>query len=228
MKDLIILIITFDCYGTLLDTTPIESLIAKISKNNNIDPIRAVNTFNSYEDRLMYGNEIIPYGKLIKTNLEFMDMELSYNSLFKKYYDLFLEAYYKLQTFPEVKSVLYQLGEAGHELVLLSNSSKNIMQYNLKTLDNSFQEVFLPDQTKCYKPKTDFFKYVEKKICIPNKRHIHVAKGFWWDIIPCNNLGWKSIWINRNNLPTLSDIQPTYTLPNLTNLPLLIQNILND
>lgn len=178
MENLIILIITFDCYGTLLDTTPIESLIAEISKNNNIDPIRAVNIFNSFEDRLMYGSEIIPYEKLIKTNLEFMDMELSCNSLFKKYYDLFLEAYYKLQPFPEVKSVLYQLGEAGHELVLLSNSFKDIMQYNLKTLDNSFQEVFLPDQTRCYKPKTDFSRRVEKKCCIPNKCHIHVAKGF--------------------------------------------------
>lgn len=26
----------------------------------------------------------------------------------------------------------------------------------------------------------------------------NIAKGYWWDIVPCSKLGWRKIWVNRN------------------------------
>ena len=217
------MIITFDCYGTLLDTSPVRALIATMAQDNDIDSALAVDLLSSWEDRLMYADAVIPYEQLIKTALGYMDMELRSESLFASHYSLMLEAFCSLQAFSEVKPVLRKLQESGHELVLMSNSSRNIMKHNLRVLDNVFQEVILPEQTHCYKPAPEFFRYAQKKLDLRGKLHLHVAKGFWWDIVPCHALGWHSIWINRDGLQPLPGIRPTYMLPNLANLPPLVQ-----
>ena len=218
------MIITFDCYGTLLDTSSIEQLISAMAREKSVDSNLAVTLFNSYEDRLMYGQTIIPYEKLIKKNLAFMDMELSSGSFFQDHYTSIINAYYSLKPFPEVLSVLHQLELAGHKLYLLSNSSKQIMRYNLKMLNNPFLQTFLPEQTHCYKPQLNFFKYVEQQIDIPSKEHIHIAKGFWWDIVPCTKLNWRKVWINRNHFNGLKEYMPYKEFSNLSNIPSYLKN----
>ncbi|MFV4966156.1 hypothetical protein [Oenococcus oeni] len=93
------MILTFDCYGTLLDTSSINECISNICYENNVNSQLAINAFFSYEDRLMYSDEIIPYEKLIRKNLQFMDMDLDTDDLFLSNYKAILQAYYDLKTF---------------------------------------------------------------------------------------------------------------------------------
>jgi 2-haloacid dehalogenase len=47
-------------------------------------------------------------------------------------------------------------------------------------------------------------------------RHVHVAQSHFHDIVPANQLGIRSVWINR--LGETGDPAPTRELPDLTGL----------
>ncbi|MFT8329570.1 MAG: HAD family hydrolase [Oenococcus oeni] len=217
--------LTFDCYGTLLDTSTIKKRITEICDENHINALLAADTFFNYEDRFKYTDVVIPYEKLIKKSLKFVDMDLMTNNLFLSHYQTILQAYYDLKPFPEVNGILAQLKKNGNSLYLMSNSSIQLMKYNLRALNHIFDEVFTADDTKCYKPQLDFFDFVQNKLHFSNDNHIHIAKGFWWDIVPSSKISWKKIWINRNHLSGLKDYQPYKELPNLSELPTVIHSI---
>lgn len=48
-------ILTFDCYGTLLDARPLYDLIAQLAMRNHLSSGKAVEIFKAYEDRLKIG-----------------------------------------------------------------------------------------------------------------------------------------------------------------------------
>ncbi|NSA20510.1 FMN phosphatase YigB (HAD superfamily) [Clostridium saccharobutylicum] len=50
---------TFDCYGTLIDTKPIYDAIADIAKKNELDSKDALNIYVSYEIGLCMANHIV-------------------------------------------------------------------------------------------------------------------------------------------------------------------------
>lgn len=190
-------ILTFDCYGTLINTEPILDKISNIAIKNGLNSKEAANIYVSYEDRLMYGEEYISYDKLIKQVLEYCDMELN-SDIFNKAYDEIISVHKELRPFEEVTETLKEIHKKGYKLVLMSNSMHDIMRYHLDVLDNVFDDVFLAEDIHAYKPQLEFFKYVEEKLQLKEKEHCHIAKGYWWDIVPCSKLGWRKIWVNRN------------------------------
>ncbi|MCV3296161.1 HAD-IA family hydrolase [Oenococcus kitaharae] len=211
--------LTFDCYGTLLDTAAIETCFRQISNENHLNGSLAANVFSSYKERLMYTEAIIPFEKLIKKSLQFMDMDLKTDHLFSNHYQTIMQAYYDLKPFSEAHAVLSQLKNAGNSLYLMSNSSSRLMEHHLQALGHLFDGVFTADDTRCYKPQLDFFEFVQDQLHLNNDNHIHIAKGFWWDIVPCTKMGWRKIWINRNHLSGLKEYQPYQELPDLSRLP---------
>jgi 2-haloacid dehalogenase len=48
-------------------------------------------------------------------------------------------------------------------------------------------------------------------------RHVHVAQSHYHDIVPANELGLTSVWINR--LEEAADPEPTRELADLAQLP---------
>lgn len=103
-------ILTFDCYGTLLDTSSLYDLIGNIAKTNNLSSIETIHIFSSYEDRLMYGEPFISYEQLIKNVLSYCDMELK-TSLFSNYYDAIMKAHQEFPVFDDVMPCLTSLKE---------------------------------------------------------------------------------------------------------------------
>ncbi|MDD3223663.1 MAG: HAD family hydrolase [Clostridium sp.] len=190
-------ILTFDCYGTLINTKPIYDTMSNIARENGLNSKDAVNIYVNYEDRLMYGEPYIPYDKLIKQVLEYCDMELN-SDIFSKSYDEIISVHKQLKPFKEVKETLSKIHKKGYEIALMSNSVHNIMDHHLEILDNVFDHVFLSEDVHAYKPQLEFFKYVEKSLELKEREHCHIAKGYWWDIVPCSKLGWSKIWVNRN------------------------------
>ena len=82
--------ITFDCYGTLLDTRPIRTQFMTFSARHGIDGQAAWHQFESWEDRLMYGETTLPFTTLLKRDLQYLDMTFRTNSLFSHYFHAIL------------------------------------------------------------------------------------------------------------------------------------------
>jgi 2-haloacid dehalogenase len=214
-------ILTFDCYGTLLNMAGVDACLADLARRQGVDPIRAVATYSAYEDRLMYVEQVTPYTALIQANLAYVDMEMRTGDGFRSAYLQVLQSYQALDPFPDVNPALQQLHAAGHHLVLMSNSTQTLMAAHLKRLAPVIDAVITADDTGCYKPQPDFFAYVAQHL--PAGEHVHVAHGFWWDIMPATRLGWHRIWINREQLTAPGAVQPLTALPDLSDLPAALE-----
>lgn len=200
-------LITFDCYGTLIDTAPFYNEIGKVGSELGINNNIIVNIFSNYEDRLMYGEPFIKYTDLIYKALDYCELELSCDHI-KEQYDRLIDVHKKLLPFNEVKDTLSSIKNKGYKTALLANSEWAIMKYNIATLNHDFNEVFLAEELHVYKPQLEFFKKVTDKINLNKNEHCHVAAGFWWDIVPATTLNWNKIWVNRNNKKGIHQYQP--------------------
>lgn len=69
-------ILTFDCYGTLLNTDVVYDFIEQAAANHGLSVEKARDVYINYEDRLMYGEEFHPYEELLQMILDYCDQEL--------------------------------------------------------------------------------------------------------------------------------------------------------
>lgn len=213
--------LTFDCYGTLLDTGPLYDCVGDIARKGGISPEQSRTVFTHYEDRLMYGEEFIPYDALLAQALEYCDLELN-TDLFAQAHGQILEAHQAMRPFPDVLPALRQLKELDFGLFLMSNSVHSLMAYHLEALEQLFDGVLLAEDAKCYKPDLDFFHQAERTLPLADAEHLHIAAGYWWDIVPCSKLGWNKVWLNRKGQRGSPRHQPYQELTSLSQLiPLL-------
>lgn len=212
-------ILTFDCYGTLLDTSPLYSLIGKLAEDNGLSRQKAMQIFSSYEDRLMYGEDFIRYDALLWEILSYCDMEMNCD-LFTSQHERLLALHQDFQPFSDVLEALRKLKQHGYLLAVMSNTTNRMMDWHLAKLGNLFDDRLVAEDTKCYKPNLRFFQMAEKKFGLREKEHCHLAAGYWWDIVPASKMGWSKIWVNRANLPHgRAAERPYQTVSTLLELP---------
>ena len=215
-------ILTFDCYGTLLDTEPLYRLVESIAETNGLPPEKARTIFESYEDRLMYGEDFIPYDKLLYENLTYCDMELDTDT-FSRHFEDILNIHKSFEPFPDVIKTLEHLRERGYELAVMSNTTNELLNAHLERLHRVFTDCLTSEQTGCYKPSLSFFRQAEKHFSLLEKEHIHIARGYWWDIVPAAKMGWRRIWVNRGGLAKgRIQEQPYVTISSLSELETIL------
>ncbi|TGA96276.1 HAD family hydrolase [Sporolactobacillus shoreae] len=199
-------LLTFDCYGTLIDTSAFWEEIGKIAIESGINKILLVNTYGNFEERLMYGEGLFTvYSDIIYKALQYCEMELSVGNLTDQYERL-IKVHKELSPFPEVIDTLKVLKSKGYQTSIMSNSDWNIMRYNLASLEHDFDAIYLAEDLHAYKPQISFFEQVQDKLS--SNRHVHIAAGFWWDMVPAQRMNWRRIWVNRQSKKGLQNCMP--------------------
>lgn len=180
--------LTFDSYGTLLDTSGIGRFLADLANKHNLSVEKAVAVYTNYEDRLMYGEEFHPYQELLQMILDYCDQELV-TDVFHDQLGALVAVHKEFQPFPDVIPALTKLKEQGWQLVLMSNTNHDIMESNRQQFKGLIDDVVLADDVHCYKPDLHFFRAAAEKYHLTSTNHVHIANGYWWDIVPCTKLG---------------------------------------
>lgn len=210
--------ITFDVYGTLLNTKPKKDAIRQIAIDNNYsDPDHAYKIYNENEDHCVYGDIYSDWDKKISRALFWTDLTLNttfFNTISS--YHKILDAYYSYRPFPEVVDTLKEMKNRGYTIVIMSNSADVIMNTNRKAMGDVFENCILGQEAQAFKPSLKFFKYVHNKLDFDHNNHTHIAQGIWADIFPATQIGWTKIWVNRNNERVSSEFDPYHAVSNLS------------
>jgi len=117
--------------------------------------------------------------------------------------------------FPEVPEALERARANGWRLAILSNTDRDYIEASMARIGVPFEFAIVASEIGSYKPGRGHWNAFEQKVGrLPD---VHVAASLFHDIAPSNDLGLKSVWVNREGeepgpRPT-REITDLYTLP---------------
>ena len=131
-----------------------------------------------------------------------------------------LDAYWKLDCFPEVPQVLRNLKANGAKVAILSNGSRPMLDSAVKNaaLDQVIDDVFSVDDLKTYKTAPAVYDLITTTYRLyPDA--VSFQSSNRWDIAGAAAFGFRTVWINRAQMPDeYRDLPPAMILPDLAAL----------
>jgi 2-haloalkanoic acid dehalogenase type II len=118
------------------------------------------------------------------------------------------------QPFPEVPEALGRARANGWKLAILSNTDRDFIDASQEQIGVPFDLSIVASEIGSYKPALGHWRAFERKV--GHEPDVHVAASLFHDIAPANELGLRSIWINR--LGERPGPEPTRELQSLERL----------
>jgi 2-haloacid dehalogenase len=131
-----------------------------------------------------------------------------------------LEAYWHLDCYPEVPSVLRALKAEGARLAILSNGSPAMLDAAVRSaaLDQVLDEVFSVDAVRRFKTDPAVYDLVATSWRLYPSA-VSFQSSNRWDVAGAARFGFRTVWINRSGQPDeYLDLRPDVILPSLEGL----------
>lgn len=131
-----------------------------------------------------------------------------------------LEAYWRLDCYPEVPGVLKALKADGARIAILSNGSPAMLEAAVRSaaLDGVIDEIFSVDPVRRFKTDPQVYDLVVTAWRLyPDS--VSFQSSNRWDIAGARKFGFRTVWINRSGQPDeYVDLAPALILPSLEGL----------
>ncbi|HZS33746.1 MAG TPA: HAD-IA family hydrolase [Methylomirabilota bacterium] len=98
--------------------------------------------------------------------------------------------------FPDTNPALERLRAAGYTLGILSNIDDDLLAATRRRFTVDFDFVVTAQQVGSYKPARAHFDAARR--LIDPRRWLHVAQSYFHDVVPARALGIPTAWINRH------------------------------
>ena len=118
-----------------------------------------------------------------------------------------------------------KLGQLGYNRTILSNIDRVLLG---GTISNNRLEVdnFITAQdVKSYKPNKEHWLEFFRTTGAKKDELVHVANSVYHDIIPANELGIRTVWVNRYGEKSPTTTKPDFTIANLSELVGVLERI---
>jgi len=192
-------VMTFDCYGTLIDwESGIASAMGKIltSHGAKISDDEILELFAKLESRIEAG-KFHNYKTVLAKVAEGFGQELNFIP-HRSEIESFSRSVEDWPPFHDSVEALHSL-QKRYSLAVISNVDDDLFAFSAKHLEADFDWVITAEAVKSYKPSLNNFYHAIEKIGIPKERILHVAQSLYHDIEPAEKVGLKTVWINRRH-----------------------------
>jgi 2-haloacid dehalogenase len=194
-------VLSFDCYGTLIDWetgiwTALQPLLS--DKHRGITREDTLAAFGKVEPEVEHAMPHLLYREI----LERVHRELARQWHLPSSPDLdrqFGESIGKWPTFPDTPAALKYLKQH-FKLVILSNVDRRSFTHTNAMLGVEFDAICTAEDIGTYKPDHRNFAYLLDQVrALGNTPEdlLHVAQSLFHDIEPAEELGIRRCWINR-------------------------------
>jgi 2-haloalkanoic acid dehalogenase type II len=210
-------ILTFDCYGTLIDwETGIGGAIAGAARaagveleretilqvHAEVEPQIQAERFRSYREVL----ELVALATAERLGWE-LAPELA----------AFLPASLPdWPPLPDTNAALAALEKKGYRLGILSNVDDDLLAGSREHLTADFELIVTAELVGAYKPATPHFLHARKRI--GSARWLHVAQSYFHDVEPAVALGVPVVWVNRKHEAPTGEARPLAEVATLAEL----------
>ncbi len=204
---------TFDCYGTLVDWN--AGIGAELERVVGGDRAELLARYHEVEPQIQARDPALPYRQVMARALEQIAGERGV-SLDEADRDALGTSLPGWPVFPEVPDSLRELRDRGFKLAALSNSDRDLIESSIEQIGVPFDLVVVAGDIGSYKPAHRHWEVFFDESGADRAGHVHVAQSHFHDIVPADELGLRSIWINR--LGETGEPPPTRELRDLNGL----------
>jgi 2-haloalkanoic acid dehalogenase type II len=214
-------IITFDCYGTLIDW---ESGITKAfqaeAARSGVELRRAdvIGAYMSEEPQVEAGpfqsyREILTEtGRRVADRLQW--------KLGPDRASFLADSLHTWEPFPDTNPALERLATR-YQLGFLSNVDDDLLEATRRHFPVQFDLIITAQQVRSYKPGHAHFRKALARV--GPKKLLHAAQSYFHDVVPTRSIGIPVVWVNRKNeSPAPGGPLPDYEVRNLTGLAELL------
>lgn len=208
-------IITFDCYGTLIDWEKgiSEAFVAAgAGDGHSIDGRRVLQLYAGIEQNLQ-ADPYRSYAEVLSETALRIAKELGWTPSKPSF---LVESLPRWQPFPDTNDALHRLIESGVRLGILSNVDDDLLEETRKHLSAPFELIITAQQVQSYKPAEGHF--LEARRRIGDARWLHAAQSTFHDLVPARALGIPSAWINRKGEQSIPGGEPDHEFRDLHEL----------
>jgi 2-haloacid dehalogenase len=196
-------VLTFDCYGTLIDwesgmVTALQPLIARVSRPVSRDALLEAHA--RHESSQQEFTPTRPYRELLAIVYKRLAEEwgvratwdecLAYGNSIKDW-----------PAFDDTAAALQYL-KKHYKLVILSNVDNASFAFSNRQLQVDFDAIYTAEDIGSYKPSLRNFEYMLAKLeglGVAKREILHTAESLFHDHAPANGVGLASCWIHRRH-----------------------------
>ena len=210
-------VITFDCYGTLIDWEEgISSAILAAARRDGraLDREQVLRAYAEIEPQVEM-ETFRPYREVLAETALRLAERFGW-SLDRNRAGFLAESLPSWRPFGDTNAALARLSDAGYRLGILSNVDDDLIASTRKKLSEEFSLVITAQQVRSYKPGYAHFETAREKI--GDARWLHAAQSYFHDIVPARALGIPCAWINRKREPPSGTARPDLEVDTLAGL----------
>jgi 2-haloacid dehalogenase len=205
---------TFDCYGTLIDWN--GGILAQLERLFGVqDAPRLLERYHEVEPEIQQDGSLTYRAVMTEALIRLAEEEGL--PIPEGESDALARALPEWEPFPEVPDALAELRSRGWNLVILSNSDRDLISASMQRLGVPFDLAIVAGEIGSYKPDHAHWERFFEATTADKAHHVHVAASLYHDIAPARELELTSVWINR--LGEEADPEPDRQLRDLSELP---------
>jgi 2-haloacid dehalogenase len=218
--------VVFDAYGTLFDVYSIQALAEELYPSHGADiavkwrdkQIEYTRLITQSDPHNASGSKYYqPFWELTRLSLEYTLDRLKLDRSSDQVKKL-MEQYAHLTPFSENLAVLQKINDMGLITAILSNGSPEMLNSAVKSagMESVLNHVISVDPIRLFKTSPESYGLVQKIIPVSKQEVLFVSSNAW-DALGATWFGFKTLWINRQNLPCEAlGPRPDYAGPDLT------------
>jgi 2-haloacid dehalogenase len=205
---------TFDCYGTLIDWDGgIRAQLARVFGEERAAEL--LGRYHELEPELE-ANGRLSYREVLTEAMRRLGAPPGEE-------DALARSLPDWQPFPEAPGALREARARGWRLAILSNTDRDFIEASMRQLGIPFEQAIVASEIGSYKPALGHWRVFEERT--GRAPDVHVAASLFHDIGPANELGLKSVWVNR--LDERPGPRPTEEIADLRSLPDVLELIVS-
>jgi 2-haloacid dehalogenase len=221
-------LITFDCYGTLIDWE--SGMLAALrplfsADGRNVPDVQLLELYGEVEAELESG-PYLPYRQVLSEGVQEMGRRLSV-AISATQGAAFAQSLTQWKPFVDTVAALQSLAQE-FRLGIISNVDDDLFAETRKKLPVEFDFVVTAQQVKSYKPTERNFQEALRRGGVKKDEILHAGQSLYHDIAPANTLGIRNVWVNRPSIrpgagaAKPGTAQPTYQVHSLAELVSLV------
>ncbi len=192
-------VLTFDCYGTLIDwETGIAAGIRRVLDPRGVTATddELLERYARHETEAETG-DYLPYREVLARSLRGLCGELRVTPSTMEN-EAFAGSVGDWPAFPDTVDALARLAER-FRLAIITNCDDDLFAASNRRLGVAFDWVVTAQQVGAYKPSVRNFELAFERIGLPRERILHVAQSLFHDHVPAKVLGLATVWVDRRH-----------------------------